>query len=101
MIDSHDRLLELIRLIYALEAACQYVTVARLRRAARAQIRSSTLSDGMARLVTRAVGLRAIYSDNRLELTRTGSFRPIRIYRVNRRHSLVEQALGGPCAQRH
>ena len=95
MSDGDERLLELIRLVHTLESACPHVTVARLRHAARTQLRSSTLGDAMARLLTRAVGMQVLYSDNRLELSRSGSFRPVKIYRANWRHALVQQALGG------
>ena len=95
MSDRNGRLLELIRLVYSLEAACPYVTAAGLRRAAREQIGSFTLPDSLGRLLTRAVRMGALHSDNRLELTRSGGFRPVRIYRVNWRHALVQEALDG------
>jgi hypothetical protein len=95
MSDRNELLLEMIRLVHTLEATRPYVTAAGLRRAAREQSGSSTLAGAIGRLVNRAVRMEALYSDNRLELTPAGRFRPIRIYRVNWRHALVQQALDG------
>jgi hypothetical protein len=95
MSHSDEQILELIRLVHALETASPYVTVARLRHAARARNCLTKLTATMPRLVARGVGMHVLFSDNRLELTRSGSFRPIRIYRVNWRHALVQQALDG------
>jgi hypothetical protein len=89
------RLEALFHLFEAAEEMYPYVTVPRLRRLARAERDWAPLSGSMAALVRDALEKGALFSDKRLQLTRSGSLRAVRVYRLNRRHELVATVLGG------
>jgi hypothetical protein len=88
--DTH--LQAFFRLFEMAEERYPHVTVQRLRRLARASP-WRFLSGKTAQLVKESVARGAVFSDTRLRLTRSGSLEPVEVYRLNRQHPLVAEAL--------
>ena len=84
----------LIELLDSAEDLYPAVTLDHLRRLARADPDWAPLTRKLSRLLSRALAADMVLSDNRTHLTRRGTFSPVRLYRLNRRHPAVIQALG-------
>lgn len=82
-----------LQLVDAAEAAYAYVTADRLRRVANSESDWQPLTRRLAALTRAALADAILLCDNRLRLRRDGTFAPIRLYRLNRRHPRVIEAL--------
>ena len=68
-----------------------YVSLARLRALARAEGTPST--HGLTRWIREALARGVLLSDSRLRVRRDGELEPVQIYRLNRTHPVVDEAL--------
>jgi hypothetical protein len=84
-----------IRLVEAAEEAYTYVTLERLRRLGRRGGDPSGVSASIAQHVRQGLAEGWLLSDGRTRVARGGAFRPVQIYRLDRRHKRVAGVLQG------
>jgi hypothetical protein len=94
-----EQLAAFIRLLEVAEELYPYVSLERLRRLARSDPGWGVLGGSVGRLVRHALRRGILLSDSRQRLTRAGDFRPVQVYRLNRRNELVARVLASeiPC----
>jgi hypothetical protein len=84
---------QLIHLVDAAEQVYPYVSLERIRNLARDEKIWQSGTAGLGMAVRKAVRGGILFSEMRTRLTRTGEYRPLRVYRLNRRDPQVARAL--------